>query len=90
VECDDAAVHALQGLFTSHQVLLTQLEMSTDISQRDLQMMSNMDGKEFSKVMNAMVKFGFVEYGAKILPTQRFRTAMTRIDKVPFMKRIGE
>jgi hypothetical protein len=53
-------------------------------------MMSNMNQQEFSKVMNDMVRFRFVEYGTKITPTQRFRTAMTLIDKTPFMKRIGE
>lgn len=90
VECDDAAVHALQGLYNNHSVMLKQLEMSTEISQRDLQGMSSMDGKEFSKVLNQLVRYSFVEYGTKIRPTQRFRTAMSRIDKVPFMKKIGE
>jgi hypothetical protein len=90
VECDEAAIHALQGLYSSHNVLLKQLEMSTEMSQRDLQGMSNMDQKEFGKVMNQMVKFGFVEYGTKITPTVRFRTAMGRIDKEIFMPRIGE
>jgi hypothetical protein len=90
VDCDDAAVHALQGMYGTHQVLLKQLEMSTEMSQRDLQGMSNMDLKEFGKVMNQMVRYGFIEYGTKIVPTQRFREAMTRIDKQMFMAKIGE
>jgi hypothetical protein len=37
VECDDAAISALQGLYGTHNVLLKQLEMSTEMSNRDLQ-----------------------------------------------------
>jgi hypothetical protein len=90
VECDDAAVHALQGMYNTHAVLLKQLEMSTEINQRDLQMMSSMDQKDFSKVLHQLVRYGFIEYGAKITPTQRFRTAMSRIDKMTFMPKVGE
>jgi hypothetical protein len=90
VECDATTVHALQGIYSQHQVLMKQLEMTTEMSQRDLQGMSNMDQKEFSKVMNQMVKYGFVEYGSKVTPTVRFRTAMTMIDKQMFMPKVGE
>ncbi|MFL6554878.1 MAG: toprim domain-containing protein, partial [Bacillus sp. (in: firmicutes)] len=90
VECDDAAISALQGLYGTHNVLLKQLEMSTEMSQRDLQGMSNLDQKDFGKVMNQMVKYGFVEYGSKVTPTVRFRVAMSRIDKQVFMPKLGE
>jgi hypothetical protein len=90
VECDDAAVAALQGIYTTHSVLLKQLEMTTESTPRDLQMMSNMEQRDFSKMMHQLVRYSFVEYGTKITPTQRFRTAMSLIDKEPFMKRIGE
>jgi hypothetical protein len=90
VECDDAAVHALQGMYHNHSVLLKQLEMSTEMNQRDLMMMSSMDQKEFSKVVHQLVRYGFIEYGAKISPTQRFRTAMSRIDKNTFLPKVGE
>jgi predicted transcriptional regulator len=77
-------------MYSSHSVLLKQLEMSTEVTPKDIQMMSNLDQKEFSKVMHQMVKYGFVEYGTKVTPTMRFRTAMTLVDKEPFMKKIGE
>jgi hypothetical protein len=40
--------------------------------------------------MHQMVKYGFVEYGTKVTPTMRFRTAMTLVDKEPFMRKLGE
>jgi hypothetical protein len=90
VECDDAAVAALQGIYTTHSVLLRQLEMTTESTPRDLQMMSSMEQKDFSKMMHQLVRYSFVEYGTKVVPTQRFRTAMSLIDKEPFMKKLGE
>lgn len=90
VECDEASIHALQGLYNSHAVMLKQLEMSTEMNQRDLQMMSGLDQKEMTKVVNSLVKCDFIEYGTKIRPTQRFRMAMSQIDRSVFMRKIGE
>jgi predicted transcriptional regulator len=91
VQCDDAAIHALQGMYNSHAVLLQQLEMSTEMSQRDMQMMSGLDQKEFTKVMNQLVQYSFITFpNAKALPTQRFRMAMNQINKGVYMKKVGE
>jgi DNA replication protein DnaD len=91
VECDDTTVDALQGMYNSHAIMFKQLEMSTDMSQRDLQMVSGLEPKEFSKTLNQLVKYDFVAMtGSKITPTQRFRTAMSQIDRQVFMKKVGE
>jgi DNA primase len=90
VECNEDAVVALQGMYGAHPIMLKQLELSTEMNQRDLQMVSGLEQKEFMKVLNQLVRYSFIEYGAKIQPTVRFRTAMQRIDKNTFMKRIGE
>jgi hypothetical protein len=91
VECDDDSVHALQGIYNTHAVMFKQLEMSTEMSQRDLQAMSGLDNKEFNKILNALIRFDFVSMtGARIQPTVRFRTAMSLIDRNVFLKRIGE
>lgn len=90
VDCDDAAVHALQGMYNAHSVMLSQLELTTEMNQRDLQMISGLEQREFGKVLNQLVRYKFVEYGTKVQPTVRFRTAMSRIDKVVFMPKVGE
>jgi 5S rRNA maturation endonuclease (ribonuclease M5) len=90
VVCDDAAVFALQGLYNSHAIMLNHLEMITDVGPRELQMMSGLDQKDFTKVTNQLMRYKFIEYGNRISPTQRFRTAMTRIDKQPIMPKLGE
>jgi 5S rRNA maturation endonuclease (ribonuclease M5) len=89
--CDDETVHALEGMYRTHSIMLQQLEMSTDMNQRQLQMVSGLDQKEFAKVLNQMSRYGFFEYqGDKIIPTQRFRTAMGRINRNTYMPRLGE
>jgi hypothetical protein len=90
IECDDSSVVALQGMYNTHAVMLKQLEMSTELSARDLQSMSGLDQKEFSRVVNQLVKYGFVRYGTKVVPTQRFRIAMSRIDEEVYMPKVGE
>jgi hypothetical protein len=91
VECDDTTVVALQGMYGTHAVMLKQLEMATDMSQRDLQMVSGLEPKEFGKTLNQLVKYDFVTMtGSKVVPTMRFRTAMGQVDRQVFMKKVGE
>lgn len=88
---DEGAVHILQGLYNTHAVMLKQLEMSTEMTQRDLQVVSGLDNKEFPKVFNSLVKSDFVTMnGSKLIPTQRFRSAMNQINKDVYMPKIGE
>ena len=91
VECTDIDVHNLQGIFDSHAVMLQQLEMATEMSQRQLSAVSGLDNKEFPKVINQMAKYNFIRWqGDKIVPTQKFRIAMQRVNKNTYMKKVGE
>jgi hypothetical protein len=91
VECDPDVVKALQGMYNIHPIMLQQLEMSVEMSQRDLQAISGLEMKEFPKVLTQLAKFGFVQFpGGKIVPTVRFREAMNRIDKQTYMPKLGE
>jgi hypothetical protein len=89
-ECDADAIHALQGIYNTHFILLKHLEMSTDLNARELQMVSGLDAKEFNPLLNKLVRLGFVQFGTRIIPTQRFRQAMNRIDEQPYMNKLGE
>lgn len=89
--CDKDALIALQGLYSNHAVMLQQLEMSTEMSQRQLQTVSGLDQKDFAKVINNFVAYGFVQYqGERLVPTGKFRDGMTQIDRQVYMKRLGE
>jgi 5S rRNA maturation endonuclease (ribonuclease M5) len=91
VECDDASVHALQGIYNTHAVMFKQLEMSTEMHRQDLLAMSGLEMKEFNKILNALVRFDFISMtSSKITPTVRFRTAMGLIDRNTFMLKVGE
>lgn len=89
--CDDDSIRALQGLYRNHAIMLQQLEMSTEMSQRQLQTVSGLEQKDFVKIINDLAAIGFFQWqGEKIIPTQRFREGMSRIDRQQYMKRLGE
>jgi hypothetical protein len=91
VECTPETIHALQGMYGTHAVMLQQLEINTDMTQRQLQSISGLDQKEFNKTVNQMIKYSFVQYvGERLVPTQRFRQAMSQIDRNIYMSKVGE
>jgi hypothetical protein len=53
-------------------------------------MISGLEQKEFNKVIARLAGVDFISYGAKIVPTQKFRMAMNKIDRKPYMPRLGE
>jgi hypothetical protein len=89
-EADEESIVVLQGLYNNNTIMLKQLEMSTEMNVRDLQMISGLEQKEFNKVIARLAGVDFISYGAKIVPTQKFRMTMNRIDRKPYMPRIGE
>jgi hypothetical protein len=89
-EADEESIHRLQGLYNTHPVMLKQLEMSTEMAVRDLQMISGLDQKEFMRVIGTLVGCDFISYGSKIIPTQRFRMSMNMIDRHTYLPRLGE
>jgi hypothetical protein len=89
-EADEESIGVLQGLYNNNTIMLKQLEMSTEMNVRDLQMISGLEQKEFNKVIARLAGADFISYGAKIVPTQKFRMAMNRIDRKPYMPRLGE
>jgi hypothetical protein len=90
-ECDPAAVHAMQGIYDSNKTLMLQLEMATEMSRQHLQAISGLDQKGFSEVMNRMFEYRFISYqGERLIPSERFREAMRRINRNSYMKRVGE
>lgn len=91
VECEPEVVEVLQNMYRTHAVMLQQLEISTDMTQRQLQSVSGLKQDDFVGVINQMVKLSFVQYvGERLVPTQRFRIAMAQIDRQQIMPKVGE
>lgn len=91
-ECREEDVAALKRIYASHAVMLQQLEMATEIGQQQLQAVSGLETKDFTKVVNALVKSHFIRYhNAKIVPTEKFRKAMVYADSsTPYLKKASE
>ena len=90
-ECTETDVFNLQGLYNNHTVMLQQLEMATEMGQRQLQAVSGLDSKDFAQVINQMARYNFIRWqGEKIVPTEKFRKAMRLVSKNTYMKKVGE
>ncbi|HLO12785.1 MAG TPA: hypothetical protein VK190_11285, partial [Pseudoneobacillus sp.] len=88
---DNDCTYRVQELYAKHTTLLSQMEMISTMSQRNLQAISGMDNKEFSVVMNEMAGLMLFQWaGDKIIPSERFRASMRAINRDTHVKRIGE
>lgn len=90
-ELTDIDIVNMQGIYDNHTIMLKQLEMSTDISRNQLMAVSGLDRDEFSKTINQLARYSFVQLkGEKIVPTQKFRKAIRQINKNVYLKKVGE
>lgn len=88
-QCSQAAVQAMQGLYNQHATLITQMEMNTEMSTQQLKAISGLDNDEFTKVINRMAECYFIHYGERVTPSERFRTALSQINRIAYLKKVG-
>ena len=90
-KCDAHAVQALQGIYNQHATLVNQMEMATELSQSQLRSISGLDNADFNKVVNQMAECHFFRWnGDKIVPSERFRTALAQISRNTYLKGVGQ
>jgi DNA primase len=88
---DDEVIARVQDLFRRNSTLLLQMETTSLMPTRNLQAISGLDQKEFATVMNEMAQLMLFQWqGDKVVPSQRFRDAMDKINRSVRVKRIGE
>lgn len=88
--CDDEAIQAVQNLYNNHATMLLELNMSAVMSARQLQAVSGLEQKDYTRVVNQLVRYAFIQYqGDKIVPTPRFREAMKHVTN-HYPSKIGE
>ena len=89
-QCDDTAIKAVQDLYNSHATMLLELNMSAMMSARQLQAVSGLEQKDYTRVVNQLVRYAFIQYqGDKIVPTPRFREAMKHVNN-HYPAKVGE
>lgn len=88
---DDEGIALLQDMYVSFPALLDQLALNSKISQTALAQVSGLERDQFNKQMARLTKGRFIKYAnGDVLPTQRFRLGIDRINKKTSVERLGE
>ena len=88
---DDEGVALLQKVFEQHTSFIMYLENSAGASRPTLQAISGLSSDDFATLMQTMVRFYFLQFiGNSIVPTQRFRQGLTKLNRDARLKRIEE
>lgn len=90
-EIDDQGVALLQEIYIKQPALLIHLERMASTSKNTLQAVTGMSNDEYSLQMSKLVAGMFVRFSKyDILPTERFRLGMARINRNTRVLRVGE
>ncbi len=67
------------------------MEISTDMTQKQLQLVSGLDNKEFAEFVSLLGSSKFIQWqGEKIVPTGKFRQAMRKINRNVYLQTASE
>lgn len=88
---DDGGVALLQDVFAKSPALLLQLEQSSKTTKNTLQAATGLTNDEYNTLMNRLVTNLFVTFTKfEVVPTERFRLGMARIDRHMKARKVGE
>lgn len=88
---DDDGVQLLQELYIKVPQLLIMLEQETKPSRNSLMAAVGLDNNAYNGFMSQLIRGSFVKLnGMDIIPTERFRLGMARINRNGSLVRIGE
>ena len=88
---DDDGIKLLQELYNGQPGMLLQLERLTRTNKQNLMAATGLDGEMYNKYMQRLTQGLFIQYdGYDIIPTQRFRLGMSKIDRSGTIHRVGE
>jgi hypothetical protein len=90
-EIDNEGVALLQQTYIKCPTLLIMLEQEAKVSRNSLMAAVGLDNTAFNSFMNLLIRGSFVKLiGSDILPTERFRLGMSRINRNANIMRVGE
>lgn len=88
---DDAGVRLLQELYIKIPQLLIMLEQESKPSRNSLMAAVGLDAQTYNGFMSQLIRGSFVKLsGMDVLPTERFRLGMAKINRNGSLVRIGE
>lgn len=88
---DEAGVQALQQLYVKVPALLLILEQEARPSRNTLMAAAGLDTKEFNVPMNQLIRGSFIRMiGNDVLPTERFRLGMAKLNRGITVNRLGD
>lgn len=88
---DDAGVELLQDIYIKAPQLLLMLEQESKPSRNSLMAAVGLDSTAFNALMSRLIRGSFVKLiNADVMPTERFRLGMAKINRRVELIRIGE
>lgn len=88
---DDEGVAALEAIYMRQSALLIMLEQEASSTRNTLMAASGLNNDLYNSVMNQLIRGSFVKLvNSNILPTERFRLGMSRINRDGVIRRVGE
>ncbi len=90
-EIDEEGIANLQNIYDKTPMVVLQLEQSATTTRNVLQAAAGMTHEELNKSLNELTKGLFIQFsGYDIIPTERFRLGVAKINKNTRLKKIGE
>lgn len=88
---DDDGVALLQEIYQHNPSICIQLERLSRTNKQNLMAASGIESEMYNKMMQKLTAGLFIQYdGYDILPTQRFRLGMSRINRDGNIRKVGE
>lgn len=88
---DDNGIAALQDIFNKHPGLVLQLEQCSSASRNVLGASTGLGNDDLNKALVRLTKGLFVRFeNHDIIPTERFRLGLAKIDRKTDIRRVGE
>ena len=88
---DDEGVKLLQELYNQNPSIMLQLERLSSTNKQNLMAATGLDSELYNKFMQRLTQGLFIQYGGyDIIPTQRFRLGMSKINRAGNIHKVGE
>ena len=90
-EIDEDGITLLQELYNTNPSILLQLERINRTNKQNIMAATGLESNDYNKFMQRLTQGLFITYeGYDIIPTQRFRLGMSKINRAGKIHKIGE
>ena len=90
-QIDDDGIARLQDIYDRNPSLVLQLEQTTSASKNMLAGATGLNNDELNKALQNLTKGLFIRFtNHEVIPTERFRLGVTRINRNTVIRKLGE